>query len=179
LGGGGGRPVWWVRESTGERSAGGRHHCAAPHERVVAVAGGQARATDGTVNWQHGFGKDAARFGEEERGRLGALDSRTCRRRDCLAAEPRRKRSSSRGAGRRGEASSFLALARSLVVRNSGSFCAWGLVSYVCAVGCSVSATILALRNNRGRRLVAWAFELPIVRVFFLRNTHTVSCKKN
>ena len=134
MGGGGGRPVWWVRESTGERSAGGRHHCAAPHERVVAVAGGQARATDGTVNWQHGFGKDVARFGEEERGRLGALDSRTCRRRDCLAAEPRRKRSSSRGAGRRGEASSFLALARSLVVRNSGSFCAWGLVSYVCAV---------------------------------------------
>jgi hypothetical protein len=66
--------VWWVRESTGERSAGGRHHCAAPHERVVAVAGGQARATDGTVNWQHGFGKDVARFGEEEGGRLGGWE---------------------------------------------------------------------------------------------------------
>ena len=64
MGGGGGRPVWWVQESTGDRSAGGRHHCAAPHERVVAVAGGQARATDGTVNWQHGFGKAVARFGE-------------------------------------------------------------------------------------------------------------------
>jgi len=67
LGGGGGRPVWWVQESTGDRSAGGRHHCAAPHERVVAVAGGQARATDGTVNWQHGFGKAVARFGPNAR----------------------------------------------------------------------------------------------------------------
>jgi len=137
LGGGGGRPVWWVRESTGERSAGGRHHCAAPHERVVAVAGGQARATDGTVNWQHGFGKDVARFREEERGRLGALDSRTCRRRSCLAAEPkRRRRSSSRAAA---EASSFLALSRSSSgTPDPSARGGWSVTFVRWPVGCSV-----------------------------------------